>query len=502
MTRHNQSSQASFWGFPIDLILVIVSILAVAIATLYPFNFSIPENFSPSTLLNRFDNTSFFQDQVNNVLLFMPFGFGLTSILLRTRIPGLIPILIVVVASANLSFSVEFLQSFLPSRDPTVADIINNTIGGFVGLLCFYIWDLRSFNSTIDYLENSQASNSLKKVTVFFAGYILLTFLIGISWENNVSLSEWNTNFPLLIGNEPTGDRPWEGTVSQVSFADKEIYNREVQEVFINPNYLKDGSNSLLAIYQFSGKYNYRDSTGQLPELLWQGQLKTQAIDNQKGVKLTQSRWLQSAKPVTLINQRISKTSQFTVTATFATANLDQKGPARIISLSGDSLHRNLTLGQDNKDLALRLRTPITGQNGADIKLSVPNVFADSNSHRIIVTYAKAKLKVYVDKPENIYSFNLLELLPNNQKLFSYAVTFIPLGFCLALLTIIAKRQYNFNRLMLPCGILLPSLILEAFLIHVSGKSFSLINLGLGIFFTAFISLLFKARTLMLLKQM
>jgi VanZ like family len=422
--------------------------------------------------------------------------------LLRTRITGLIQILIVVVASASLSFSVEFLQSFLPSRDPTIADIINNTIGGLVGLLCFYIWDSRSFNSTMNYLENSQASNSLKKLTVFFAGYILLTFLIGISWENNVSLSEWNTNFPLVIGNERTGDRPWEGTVSQVSFADKEISDKEVQKVFTNPNYLKDDSNSLLAVYQLSGKDNYRDSTGQVPELLWQGQSKMQVIDNQKGVELTQSRWLESAEPVRLINQRISKTSEFTVSMAFATANLEQKGPARIISVSGDSLHRNLTIGQDRKDLVLRLRTPITGQNGADIKLSVPDVFTNTNSHRIIVTYAKAKLQVYVDKPENVYSFNLLELLPNNQKAFSYAVTFVPLGFCLTLLSIIAKRQYNFKRLMLPCGILLPSLIVENFLIHQSGKSFSFINLGLGIFFTALITLLFKARSLLLLKQM
>jgi VanZ family protein len=494
MTRHNQSSEASFLGLPIDLILVIVSIITVAIATLYPFNFSIPENFSPSILLNRFDNTSFFKDQVNNVLLFMPLGFGLASILLRNQIPGLIQIVIVVVASTSLSFSVEFLQSFLPSRDPTPADILNNTIGGFVGLLCFYVWDSRSFNSTISYLENSQFSNSLKKTTVFFAGYIFLTFLIGTSWENNVSLSEWNLNFPLIIGNERTGDRPWEGTISQLSFADKQISLSEVSKVFSNPNYLK----SSLAIYQLNGKDNYRDSTGQLPELLWQGQSESQAIDNQKGVNLAPNRWLQSAEPMKLINQRISETSQFTVSTTLSTKNVNQKGPARIISLSGDALHRNLTIGQDNQDLALRLRTPITGQNGTDIKLSVPDVFANTDMHHIIVTYAKAKLQVYVDEPENIYSFNLLELLPNNQKVFSYATTFIPLGFCLALLSIVAKRQYSFHRLMLPCGILLPSLILEAFLIHASGKSFSLVNLGLGIFFTALITLLFKVRTFML----
>ncbi len=175
MTRDNQSDKALFFGFPIDLILVIASIFVVAIATLYPFNFSIPENFSLPALLDRFDNTSFVNDQVNNVLLFMPLGFGLTSILLRNRIRGLIQILVVVFASASLSFSVEFLQSFLPSRDPTPADIVNNTIGGFVGLLCFYICDSRSFNSTIDYLENTQASNS-QKITIFFTGYILVDF--------------------------------------------------------------------------------------------------------------------------------------------------------------------------------------------------------------------------------------------------------------------------------------------------------------------------------------
>ncbi len=497
MTRHNQSNKALFLGFPIDLILVIASVFVVAIATLYPFNFSIPENFSLHVLLDRFDNISFFNDQVNNVLLFMPLGFGLTSILLQNRITGLIQILVVIVASASLSFSVEFLQSFLPSRDPTPDDIVNNTIGGFVGLLCFYIWDSRSFSSTIDYLENNQASNSLKKLTIFFTGYILLTFLIASSWESNISLSKWNTSFPLVIGNERTGDRPWEGSISQVSFADTAISGSDVKAAFTNSTYFRDSNRTLLGNYQLSGNY-YPDTTGKLPELLWQGQSKGQEIDNQKGVSLTPSRWLQSAEPVKLINQRISETSQFTVSTTVTTANLNQSGPARIISLSSDSLRRNFTIGQDKKDLALRLRTPITGQNGADIKLFVPEVFADTNPHRILVTYFQGKLQVYVDKAENIYSFNLLELLPDNQKIFSYAVTFIPLGFCLAILNILAKRKYNFNQLMLTCGILLPSLILESFLIHESGKTFSLINLGLGIFFTACITLLFKARTMML----
>lgn len=73
-------------------------------------------------------------------------------------------------------------------------------------------------------------------------------------------------------------------------------------------------------------------------------------------------------------------------------------GPARIISLSSSTSHRNLTLGQQETNLDLRIRTPITGINATDIKLSIPNIFVDNNFHQIVVTYSKATVRVYVDK--------------------------------------------------------------------------------------------------------
>ncbi|BAZ17411.1 hypothetical protein NIES4071_92890 [Calothrix sp. NIES-4071] len=496
MKKDNTSSVLRIWGFPADFILVIVGVAAVAVATLYPFDFSVPTNFSLGAIFERFDNTSFFRDQVNNILLFMPLGFGITSILLRKNVSLLIQIVAVVVAGACLSLTVEFLQSFLPSRDPTPADIFNNTVGSFVGLLSFYVLDGRKFRSTLDYIQNSRVSNSRTSIVVFFAGYILITFLIGISWENNVTLGEWNKNFPLLIGNERTGDRPWQGSVSQISIADKAFSDSEIERIFSNPNYLTSVNNAILAKYEFDGKDNYRDITGQQPDLLWQGQV-SKSHSNQKGVSVDSSRWLKTVEPVRLINKRISETSEFTIITTVASANLNQKGPARIISLSGDPMHRNFTIGQDRTNLALRLRTPITGQNGSDIDLVVPNVFADTNPHRIIITYAKGKMRVNIDKPENVYAFNLLELYPNNQKVFAYAMMFIPLGLYLTVLTIMVKRK-AFNQILFISGIVLPSLIIESMLIHVSDKNLSLMNLALGMFFTACTALIFKARSMML----
>ncbi len=502
MRNNNTTITRCLFGFPVDRLLVIVSIIVVAIATLYPFNFSVPQNFSFGTILASFDNISFINDQVNNVLLFMPLGLGLASILQRIRVKAFLQILLVIIAGASLSFSVEFLQSFLPSRSPTPADILNNTIGAVVGLGCFYICDSHSFSGIIRSIENSYFSNSNKKIILLFTGYILITFCIGISWQNNISLNGWNTNFPLILGNETTGDRPWQGYISQVSFADEVVSDIQVKRILSHQNYLFKNQELLLANYEFNGKNNYRDKTGKLPDLLWQGELpKLENRDTEKGVVLTPSSWLKSAESAKIINQRIGETSEFTVITTIAAANTQQAGPARIISLSRDSLHRNLTIGQEKQDLQLRLRTPITGQNGSEIKISVPNVFADTNHHQILITYSKAIVNVYIDKYDNVYKFNLLELLPNNQKVFPYAVTFLPLGLCLAFLSIIAKRKFNLNRLILVIGIILPSLILESILIHLNGKNLSLINLGLGVFFTACTAVLLQARTALLRKN-
>jgi p-aminobenzoyl-glutamate transporter AbgT len=62
---------------PGDFLLVILSILVVLVATLSPFNFSFPDTFSLPELVASFDNSSFFKDQVNNILLFAPLGLVL-----------------------------------------------------------------------------------------------------------------------------------------------------------------------------------------------------------------------------------------------------------------------------------------------------------------------------------------------------------------------------------------------------------------------------------------
>ncbi|MGB3636647.1 MAG: VanZ family protein [Rivularia sp. (in: cyanobacteria)] len=487
-SKNNRYSQLRNSVF---LILVIFSILAVVVATLYPFNFSLPDNISKRELVNSFDNNSFFNDQVNNVLLFLPLGFGLTGLLQR-KAKLVVQIIAAILASAALSSSVELLQILVPSRTPTPADIFNNSCGGFLGLICFYIWNSKSFKAILQRIETSKASNSISKITLFFTGYIILTFLLTIPWQATTNLSGWNPNFPLIIGNERTADRGWEGNISELNITNKAFSQNQVKQVFSQSNNFPTQGDSLIASYDFTGKAPYKDKAGKQPDLLWQGESTTQ---NENQVFISPNRWLQTATPVESLSESIRKTSEFTIFTTLTTTNTEQTGPARIISLSNDSFRRNFTLGQQASDLVFRVRTPLTGANAADVKLQVPNVFKDAKPHQIVITYSKSSLIIYVDNIANIHTLNLLDLIPKEKRFFYYGLTFIPLGLCLALLTTLARRKINFYRLMLPAGIILPSLILEGILVQESGKNISPKNLFLGILFTAGTMLILKART-------
>ena len=72
-----------------------------------------------------------------NIVLFLPVGFFLSAVMAKTWLSPLKCIFLVLVISSILSFSIEFLQVFLPGRSPTLADILMNSIGGLLGSACY-----------------------------------------------------------------------------------------------------------------------------------------------------------------------------------------------------------------------------------------------------------------------------------------------------------------------------------------------------------------------------
>jgi glycopeptide antibiotics resistance protein len=475
--------------------LVTGSLLLVLVATLYPFNFSFQHGISLELITHSFYHPSNSGDLVRNILLFIPFGFGATCLTQRLKLGFIASFLAVAIASTGLSVTVEILQVFIPSRAPTTADIATNSIGGFLGFVCFYLWKLQLFGFAWAIAKRKWLL-SLKTLTASFIGYFSLMCLIAIALQNTINLSNWESSFPLLLGNEQTGERPWQGYVSQVDIAARAISEAEVAQSFSEPDRLSFPEGASMASYRLSGKGSYADLRGNLPELSWQG--KPSDTENRSGVLLSDSHWLQTATPADAIAQKISETSQFTIAIALATADTRQYGPARILSVSSDLFQRNFTLGQEESNLVFRLRTPVTGENGSHPDFVVQNVFSDTNFHRLIIIYNGATLCFYVDRVQPFssldltpeialsryllcfldgWSVSLNSLSKEVYKLFYYGIIFIPLGGLLGFILTISRGKIMFVIVTMVGGILFPAAILEGILMSGSGRAASWENL-------------------------
>src|SRR5690606_1059889 len=73
-------------------------------------------------------------DITTNIILFAPLGVGVAARVLRSGFRRRnLALLTAILAGMLLSMSVELVQLFLPQRDPSLIDILSNTIGALAG---------------------------------------------------------------------------------------------------------------------------------------------------------------------------------------------------------------------------------------------------------------------------------------------------------------------------------------------------------------------------------
>ena len=488
--------------------VVLISLLLILIVTLFPYNFSLTEEWSITEISKSFEHVTNFQDLLVNILLFIPFGFGCTWLIHLKGFRGIKVILAVLGISVSLSTIVEVLQIFLSHRFSSKSDIFANSLGGFLGCLSFLLF----------YFYLSVSLTRLRKVlnprhlALCLISYFTITIWITIPLLNATSLGNWNTDFPLILGNEATGDRPWQGYVAQLSIFDRAFSVGDVQQFLTERDFALNSRDSLLASYLFSGQRSYQERTSPLPVLAWQGQSSSYQGENQgeRGVSLTHSHWLATPVAPTLMTERIRQTSQFTLCATIATDELKQTGPARIISLSSDPYHRNFMLGQQDNDLIFRLRTPLTGENGIKFNFIVPNVFTDTNYYRIAISYSNSILKIYIDELNNFYSWQLMPEAALFDKLFTthfnyegegmlgykilyYLLVFVPLGSLLALLSLTLRVRLIFCSLLIGVGVVFLAGVLQSLLASGNKTNLNLTSFLLSITITFITVLIVRA---------
>ena len=102
--------------------LLAVAVLAILVATLRPGGTELPRGWS----FDIASGESALAETIQNLLLFIPLGMSLVWV-------GVSPLRAIAIG-AGLSLSVEFLQQWIPGRDPSTGDIICNTISTAIGV--------------------------------------------------------------------------------------------------------------------------------------------------------------------------------------------------------------------------------------------------------------------------------------------------------------------------------------------------------------------------------
>jgi VanZ family protein len=383
----------------IGIFIFVASLLCVLFAGTFPFDFSIPAHGAMQEVREQFDwrwnpHDPGHRDRIENILFFMPLGFGTAALIVRRKFRRTLQLFITFVISLILTSFVEISQTFVSFRDPSFADIWCNTLGGMIGAIIFIFIGDGFLNLASRFLLWLAPLARPAIIGAALFAYAVFQLSEPLLIHNPGDLSVWSREMQLSVGNAPSNDRGWLGSIWQLQIADRAISPREVRELENSNEAAKIFGDSLLADYRFMGVGPFPDLTANLPALKW-FDLPSRFMHPDK-VVVTGNRWLLTRENIAAAISRIAGQSQFTIATTVATADPKQYGSEQIIAIAS-SLHQyNLEIAQQYSDLELSVRTAVRSTPG----LRLRGVFDDTQPHHLVVTAIKGRIVVYMDGEE------------------------------------------------------------------------------------------------------
>jgi glycopeptide antibiotics resistance protein len=473
--------------------VLILAIAGILFLTLFPFGFEfhtrLPRNASPFLLQSGMKGVGVFDDFLN-VLLFIPFGFGIAERLRQRGRSRGATLILTLVAGAMLSYGIEFLQNYIPSRDAGWHDVLTNTTGSLFGFALFELagkMALRVFSVAEGALGNLL---TLRRAAWVVPLYFMLWFAASVHLQKETQPRNWDPNSPLVVGNSAAG-RPasgWKGEVDRVEFWSRAVPDDVARGLTVGETTNADSSGSLAA-YEFSGAAPFRDERNFLPDLSWKSNAPPAL--NSKTIVLDGKSWFTSGVPVSELVKNIQGTNQFSVHVDCTPGEVEG-ADTRIVSISRASGLIDLDLRQENANLVFWFRNPISASH-ALLAWYIPNVFVPRQKRDILFSYDGANLFLYINglKEGRKYELgpgtSLARLIrrvkPSELVVYKY-VYYALLFFTGGILLGITCRKLDMKRITtyLPLGaaLLLPPIFLEIILVHVSGRARSLGDIVLG----------------------
>ena len=472
--------------------ILVLATAGILFLTLYPFRFdshaTTPAGSSPFFLGRTWKPAGFF-DGFLNVLLFVPFGFGLAG-KFRARGKSLAFALALALATGALfSYIIELLQFYIPQRDSGWEDVFTNASGSLLGCLSCAILDtflLRSLAACESLLERLLTPRRVFAILlIYFSVWLAASPLL----QRKTRLSDWRTDALLLVGNDASGKFPWQGTVNAVQLWDLALRSELAQQ--LSAGQVADSGNpGLLADYDFSAGPPYRNQTQISSELAWAP--RAPVTSGSGLLVLDGASWLTTSVVVPDLIANLQKTNQFTVRV-LCTPTQGGGGEGRIISISEPSGSADLTLRREDANLVFWFRNPLSA-NHAILAWYFPGVFTAGRTRDILYTYDGSNLSLFLDGKQEPLTYRLgpgtaLAKTVRRVKageLEGYNYLYYALVFCFpgALLGIATRKLPPPGAaayFWLAGGILIAAILLEWILVSTSGRSFSFDYLGLSL---------------------
>jgi hypothetical protein len=368
---------------------------------MYPFRFSfhaLPHDASPF-LLGK-SQKSGLADVLLNVLLFVPFGFGVAE---KLRECGKLPRFALIAAlacGASFSYTIELLQLYIPERDSGWEDVFTNGSGSLVGSILYLLVG----NAIVRVLSATHRS-LVRWLTPVRIAWVLLAyfcfwFLLAAVLQKQSRLSNWKPEAILILGNDASERNPWRGQIEAL-----QIWNHAIRgsaSALPEPGEAAQGDQPIIN-YDFAALPESTSELQVVPRLFW----IPAAPDRweSKGIAFDGKSWLSTKTNAGHLIESLPKTNQFTIHLVCTPeAIADEWG--RIVYVSDADGVADIMIRQENAGLGFGFRTPLVSKR-ASLIWSVPNVFTDRRQHDILYSYDGSNLSLALDGQKQRLTYTL-----------------------------------------------------------------------------------------------
>lgn len=287
-------------------------------------------------------------DLLQNVLLYAPLGVALAS--RRLSIVGVIAFV--------FSFTIEITQMWGIGRFASPFDLLTNTGGAVLGA-----WWASRQRPAADLGVVCLRTTRVR--LVMLAGSAAMVLALWSRPALDPGLDLWDASYPGWLGNERTGDRPWSGRFDALQLVGRALSPAEIAALHRSPRALSDSA----VRYTLPAPFELRRAPAvRLPDDAVRAFVHSAMLGD-----------------------------AFSIVARITPHDLSLFGPARIVSISTDTLFRDLDLGQDGSLLVLRVRTRVSGTNAQDLRVNTRAVLREGRSVDVVATYDGRIGRIFVD---------------------------------------------------------------------------------------------------------